>query len=86
MPLSAWSHPTVAAGRVFVGSQNGTVYSLDAKTGCIHWTFSAKGGVRTAVAVAPAGASRLVVYFGDTAANAYALDADTGRSALGAAG
>ena len=76
----AWSHPTVAAGRVFVGSQNGTVYSLDAKTGCIHWTFSAKGGVRTAVAVAPAGASRLVVYFGDTAANAYALDADTGRT------
>ena len=43
----AWSHPTVAAGRVFVGSQNGTVYSLDAKTGCIHWTFSANGGVRT---------------------------------------
>ena len=32
---SAWSQPTVAGGRVFVGSQNGTVYSLDAKTGCI---------------------------------------------------
>lgn len=76
----AWSHPTVAGGRVFVGSQNGTVYSLDAKTGCIYWTFSAKGGVRTALAVAPAGASRLVVYFGDTAANAYALDAETGRT------
>jgi polyvinyl alcohol dehydrogenase (cytochrome) len=75
----AWSHPTVAAGRLFVGSQNGTVYSLDTKTGCIHWTFSAAGGVRTAVAVAPAGASRLVVYFADTAANVYALDAETGR-------
>jgi polyvinyl alcohol dehydrogenase (cytochrome) len=75
----AWSHPTVAAGRVFVGSQNGTVYSLDAKTGCIYWTFSAGGGVRTAVTVAPAGALRLVVYFADTAANAYALDAQTGR-------
>ena len=45
----AWSHPTVAGGRLFVGSQNGTVYSLDAKTGCIHWTFSAAGGVRTAI-------------------------------------
>ncbi len=75
----AWSHPTVAGGRLFVGSQNGTVYALDAKTGCIHWTFSASGGVRTAVAVAPAGGARLVVYFGDTAANAYALDAATGR-------
>src|SRR4030095_7091547 len=75
----AWSHPTVAGGRLFVGSQNGTVYSLDTKTGCIHWTFSAAGGVRTALAVAPAGASRLVVYFADTAANVYALDAETGR-------
>jgi len=75
----AWSQPTVAGGRVFVGSQNGTVYSLDAKTGCIRWTFSAAGGVRTALTVAPAGGSRLVVYFGDTAANAYALDADTGK-------
>ena len=75
----AWSHPTVAGGRVFVGSQNGTVYSLDAKTGCIRWTFGAAGGVRTALTVAPAGGFRLVVYFGDTAANAYALDADTGK-------
>jgi polyvinyl alcohol dehydrogenase (cytochrome) len=31
------------------------------------------------VTVAPAGASRLAVYFADTAANAYALDAETGR-------
>ena len=53
--------------------------SLDAKSGCIRWTFSAAGGVRTALAVARAGGSRLVVYFADTAANAYALDADTGR-------
>jgi len=70
----AWSPPTVAAGRIYVGSQNGTVYSLDARTGCIHWTFSAAGGVRTAIAVgAP------LIYFGDTAANAYALNAETGR-------
>ena len=27
----AWAQPAVAGGRVFVGSQNGTVYSLDAK-------------------------------------------------------
>ena len=70
----AWSSPTVAGGRVYVGSQNGTVYALDAKTGCIYWTFSAAGGVRTAIAVgAP------LIYFADTAANAYALNAETGR-------
>lgn len=70
----AWGHPTVAAGRVFVGSQNGTVYALDAASGCIHWTFSASGGVRTAIVVGDD-----AVFFGDTAANAYALDARTGR-------
>lgn len=70
----AWSQPTVAAGRVFVGSQNGTVYALDAQSGCIRWTFAAAGGVRTAIAWNGA-----AVYFGDTAANAYALDAGTGR-------
>src|SRR5262245_8175121 len=33
----AFAPPTVAGGRVFVGSQEGTVYSLDARTGCIIW-------------------------------------------------
>jgi polyvinyl alcohol dehydrogenase (cytochrome) len=76
----AWAQPTLAGGRVFVGSQNGTVYSLDAKTGCVRWTFAASGGVRTAIAIGPGGSpSRPVAYFGDTGANAYALDADTGE-------
>ena len=77
---SAWSQPTVASGRLFVGSQNGTVSSLDAKAGCIYWTFSATSGVRTALAFGPrAGADGYAVYFGDTGANVYALDAATGR-------
>ena len=38
--------PTVAGGRVFVGSQDGTVYSLDAASGCIVWTFKAAARVR----------------------------------------
>jgi polyvinyl alcohol dehydrogenase (cytochrome) len=69
----AWSQPAVAGGRVFVGSQNGTVFSLDARSGCIYWTFSAQGGVRTAISV-----DAKQVYFGDTSANVYALDASTG--------
>ncbi|HEY1306118.1 MAG TPA: PQQ-binding-like beta-propeller repeat protein [Vicinamibacterales bacterium] len=76
----AWAQPTVANGRVFVGSQNGTVYSLNAKTGCINWAFSASGGVRTAIAVSSSrGSTPAMVYFGDTAANAYALDATSGK-------
>ncbi len=77
---SAWSQPTVAGGRVFVGSQNGTVYALDAASGCIHWTFTAKSGVRTALSFGPREeAGGYAVYFGDTGANVYALDAATGR-------
>jgi polyvinyl alcohol dehydrogenase (cytochrome) len=77
---SAWAHPTIADGRLFVGSQNGTVYALDAKSGCVRWTFSAGGGVRTAIVLGRAGATGPYrVFFGDTAANAYALDAETGR-------
>ena len=70
---SAWAQPSVAAGRVYVGSQNGTVYALDAARGCVRWTFAASGGVRTAIVVGNG-----LVYFGDTAANVYALDANTG--------
>ena len=70
---SAWAQPSLYNGRVFVGSQNGTVYALDAARGCIRWTFAASGGVRTAITVGDG-----LVYFGDTAANAYGVDADTG--------
>src|SRR6266849_2094416 len=77
---SAWAQPSVAGGRVFVGSHNGTVYSLDAKTGCIYWTFTAGGGVRNAMVIGPrAGGSGSAVYFADTSATAYALDATTGQ-------
>ena len=43
-----------------------------------YWTYSAAGGVRTAIAIGPGG-DRALVYFGDTAANAYAVNAETGR-------
>ena len=39
--LSADAQPAIAGGRVFVGTQSGTVYALSAATGCVHWTFQA---------------------------------------------
>jgi len=75
---SAWAQPTVVGGWVFVGSQNGMVYALDATSGCIRWFFSADGGVRTSISVG-ARAGGATVYFGDTGAKAYALDATTGQ-------
>jgi polyvinyl alcohol dehydrogenase (cytochrome) len=76
---SAWAQPAIVGGRVFVGSQNGTVYSLDGATGCIVWYYSAGGGVRTAMTVGPKPGGGFAVYFGDTSASAIALDASTGK-------
>ena len=76
-----WAQATVAGGRVYIGSQASIVYSLDAASGCVHWAFGAKGGVRTAITVSPnrSTASGYAIYFADTQSNAYALDAQTGR-------
>ena len=75
---SAWAQPTIAAGRLYVGSQNGTVYSLDAASGCIVWTFTAQGGVRASISVGRRGQG-YAAYFSDQKGNVYAVDAATGR-------
>ena len=73
-----YSQPTLVGGRVFVGSINGSVYSLDAKTGCTWWSFKAGSSIRPAPVVAKVG-NRTVVFIGDDAAATYALDAVTGE-------
>jgi polyvinyl alcohol dehydrogenase (cytochrome) len=79
---TAFGQPSVVGGRIFVGSDIGYVYSLDAKTGCVYWSFHTRSGVRTAPTVAPVnghGAIKYAVYIGDMRANTYALDAQTGK-------
>src|SRR6476660_2811447 len=49
--IAADAQPTVAGGRVLVGSQSGNVYALSAATGCVHWFFQAAAPVRAAVSV-----------------------------------
>jgi polyvinyl alcohol dehydrogenase (cytochrome) len=76
------AQPTVVSGRVFAASDNGYVYSLDAKTGCVYWSFQNGSIVRnspTVGAVTGQGATRWAVFFGDGHANVFALDAQTGR-------
>jgi polyvinyl alcohol dehydrogenase (cytochrome) len=77
--VRAYAQPTVAGGRVFVGSQGGRVYSLDAAGGCTHWEYAAGAPVRTAIAIGqrPDGWS---AYFGDQRGTVHAVDAVTGRS------
>jgi polyvinyl alcohol dehydrogenase (cytochrome) len=63
--------------RIFAGSDSGNVYSLDAATGCIYWTFKADAPVRSAISIGPVG-TKWVAYFGDQRAQAYGLDAASG--------
>jgi len=74
----AYGNPVIVAGRVFVGSDTGTLYSLDADTGCMYWSFKAESGVRSAPSIGRAG-NRDAVYFGDLKANVFAVDALTGE-------
>src|SRR5215467_13083817 len=78
--VMAYSQATVVAGRVFVGSVRGKLYSLNAATGCVYWTYTTNSGVRSAITIGPLnnGAS-FAAYFGDQAGNVYALDALTGE-------
>lgn len=76
---SAYGQPAVVGGRVFVGADTGFVYALDARTGCVHWSFRADAGVRTAPTVGRGpGAQPYLLYFGDIRANVYAVNAETG--------
>jgi polyvinyl alcohol dehydrogenase (cytochrome) len=66
---------------VYFGSQAGKVYSLDARTGCVHWYFDAGAGVRAAIALTEIGsgaAARRVAIVADQRAVVRALDAAAG--------
>jgi polyvinyl alcohol dehydrogenase (cytochrome) len=76
--VTAFGAPTVLNGTIFVGSAGGGVYGIDAKSGCLHWAFQAKGPVRSALIAVPNGAGYALI-FGDQNGGVYALDAKTGR-------
>jgi polyvinyl alcohol dehydrogenase (cytochrome) len=74
--------PTVAGGRVFVGAPDGKVYALSASTGCIYWSVETGARVRAAISIGKIETDSGPVYaafFGDARANAWAVDADTGK-------
>jgi polyvinyl alcohol dehydrogenase (cytochrome) len=77
--VRARSRPTFAYGAVYVGSQNGIVYALDAKSGCIRWTFQTTVEVRTSVVIPPASGKIKRAFFADLIGRVYAVDATTGR-------
>src|SRR5688572_1478385 len=76
------AQPTVVSGRMFAPSDNGYTYSLDAKTGCVYWSYQQGSIVRNSPAVGAVsgqGDARWAVFFGDGHAFVHAVDAQTGR-------
>ena len=72
---ATFGQPTVTGGKLYVGSEDGTVYSIDARTGCIWWTYQAGATVKTAISLS---ADQRLAFFGDTNGNVYALNASNG--------
>jgi polyvinyl alcohol dehydrogenase (cytochrome) len=50
--------PTLVDGRLFVASAAGRIYSLDARSACIYWTYDAAAGVHTSISIAELSAPR----------------------------
>ena len=76
------SQAVLVGGRVFVGSFSGKVYSLDASSGCIYWTYDAGVFVRGAVniqRIADGGINRWIAFFGDGKGIVHAVNAETGE-------
>jgi polyvinyl alcohol dehydrogenase (cytochrome) len=72
------SQPAVFGKYVFIGTATGTLYALDADSGCTVWGFGAASGIRGGVTIGDA-AGTPAVFFSDGGANVYALNAKTGK-------
>ncbi len=73
------TQPAVLGDRIFIGSPNGAIYSLDRYRGCAHWKFDTEAEVRAAIIVAPRKDGSIGLYAGDRKAWLYAVDANTGK-------
>jgi polyvinyl alcohol dehydrogenase (cytochrome) len=77
--ITAYAAPTIYNGVLFVGSAGGVVHAMNAKTGCLYWTFQADGPVRAATTIAPNATGGHAILFPDQIGSFYALDAENGH-------
>jgi outer membrane protein assembly factor BamB len=70
--------PIVHNSSMFIGTDNGTVYSLDAQSGALEWKYSSAGNIVNGLSVANGS-----LYFGDARpGDLIKLDAETGVKEL----
>jgi polyvinyl alcohol dehydrogenase (cytochrome) len=76
------SQPGMGGGSIFIGTQDGILYSLNLETGCARWQFQADSEIRTAIVVSAWNkgdrSAKPLLYFADES-NVYALDAVSGK-------
>lgn len=70
------SSPALVDGVVYVGSNDGSLYAVDAETGSQSWSFATPGGRPSSPAVVDG-----LVFFGSSNHRVYAVDASTGIAA-----
>lgn len=64
---------TKANNKVFIGSDDGNLYCLNARTGVLYWKYTTNGSIQSSPTVVDG-----IVYFGSNNKKIYALDANTG--------
>lgn len=75
------TQPTIVGGAVFTASDNNYIYALDAKTGCVYWSYDAKNLMRGSVIIAPVSGvpgAKYGAYIGDYMGRMIAVNAETG--------
>ncbi|MDX2042164.1 MAG: PQQ-binding-like beta-propeller repeat protein [Acidobacteriota bacterium] len=76
----ATGQPTIIGDRLFLTTEAGYIFSLNAQTGCTYWVMNAGSAVRAATTVAPMRiANKSALYFGDERSAVQAVDAATGK-------
>jgi polyvinyl alcohol dehydrogenase (cytochrome) len=76
--VNTFAQPTILDQYFFIGSAGGVINALNARSGCLYWTFQASGPVRTAIVVTPQG-QRHALLFGDQTGWFYCIEAETGK-------
>jgi outer membrane protein assembly factor BamB len=71
---AVYSSPAIADGVIFVGSNDGKLYAVDAETGATKWTFAAKARIASSPAV-----NNGIVYVESYDSQLYAIDAVSGQ-------
>jgi eukaryotic-like serine/threonine-protein kinase len=74
-----WGSPALSQGSVFIGSDDGNLYALDARTGSLRWKFASQGIVRSQPAIANG-----LVYFTSDDGLLYAIHVKDGKQAWSA--